>query len=86
MKNKTLSVDRKFGHMVRTATQNHIELKSYYGPEDVKEISYEADRGDPGEYPFTRGLHPEMYRDRLWLKSFVVSYGTAEETNECGKR
>jgi len=73
MGEKTISLDRKFGHMVRTATQSHIELKSYYTPEDCKEISYEADLGDPGEYPFTRGLYPEMYRDRLWLKSFIVS-------------
>lgn len=81
MGEKTILLDRKFGHMVRTATQSHIELKSYYTPEDCKEISYEADLGDPGEYPFTRGLYPEMYRDRLWLKSFIVSYSTPEETN-----
>ena len=81
MGEKTVLLDRKFGHMVRTATQSHIELKSYYTPEDCKEISYEADLGDPGEYPFTRGLYPEMYRDRLWLKSFIVSYSTPEETN-----
>jgi methylmalonyl-CoA mutase N-terminal domain/subunit len=81
MNEETVLLDRKFGHMVRTATQSHIELKPYYTPEDCKEISYEEDLGDPGEYPFTRGLYPEMYRDRLWLKSFIVSYSTPEETN-----
>ncbi|MBW1862204.1 MAG: acyl-CoA mutase large subunit family protein [Deltaproteobacteria bacterium] len=79
-------MDRKSGHIVRTATQSHIELKSYYTPEDCKEISYETDLGDPGEYPFTRGLYPEMYRDRLWLKSFIVSYSTPEETNKAFKQ
>ncbi len=74
-------VDRKAGHMVRTATQSGTELKSTYTPEDVKDLRYDQDLGDPGEYPFTRGLYPEMYRDRLWLKSFIVSYATAEETN-----
>jgi len=86
MGEKTVLLDRKFGHMVRTATQSHIELKSYYTPEDCKEISYETDLGDPGEYPFTRGLYPEMYRDRLWLKSFIVSYSTPEDTNAAFKQ
>jgi methylmalonyl-CoA mutase N-terminal domain/subunit len=86
MGEKNVLMDRKFGHMVRTATQSHIELKSYYTPEDCKKISYETDLGDPGEYPFTRGLYPEMYRDRLWLKSFIVSYSTPEETNRAFKQ
>ena len=81
MREKTISLDRKFGHMVRTATQSHIDLKSCYTPKDCEQLSYEADLGDPGEYPFTRGLYPDMYRDRLWLKSFIVSYSTPEETN-----
>ena len=81
MVEESVLLDRKFGHMVRTATQSHIELKSYYTPDDCKDISYETDLGNPGEYPFTRGLYPEMYRDRLWLKSFIVSYSSAEETN-----
>lgn len=86
MGNKTVSIDRKFGHMVRTATQSHVELKSHYTPEDCKKISYEKDLGDPGQYPFTRGLYPKMYRDRLWLKSFIVSYSTPEETNTAFKQ
>ncbi|NVL93558.1 MAG: acyl-CoA mutase large subunit family protein, partial [Desulfobacterales bacterium] len=86
MGEETVLLDRKFGHMVRTATQSHIELKSHYTPEDCKEISYDTDLGDPGEYPFTRGLYPEMYRDRLWLKSFIVSYSTPEDTNAAFKQ
>ncbi len=86
MGEKAVLMDRKFGHMVRTATQSHIELKSCYTPEDCKDISYETDLGDPGQYPFTRGLYPEMYRDRLWLKSFIVSYSTPEETNAAFKQ
>jgi methylmalonyl-CoA mutase N-terminal domain/subunit len=75
-------VDRKFGHMVRTATQSGIELKPFYGPDDTEHLHYEDDLGDPGTFPFTRGLYPEMYRDRLWLKSYIVSYATPEETNQ----
>lgn len=81
MANSEAKVDRKAGHMVRTATQSGIELKSFYNAEDIKHLSYDRDIGDPGVFPFTRGLYPDMYRDRLWLKSFIVSYATAEETN-----
>jgi methylmalonyl-CoA mutase N-terminal domain/subunit len=70
------------GHMVRMATQSGIELRPFYSADDISHLSYEADLGDPGNYPFTRGLYPLMYRDRLWLKSFIVSYATAEETNQ----
>ena len=81
MEEKTVHLDRRFGHIVRTATQSHIEVKPYYSPDDCGDISYEEDLGNPGEYPFSRGLYPTMYRERLWLKSFIVSYSTPEETN-----
>ena len=86
MPEKTISMDRKFGHMVRTATQSHIELKPYYTSADCEETDYETELGNPGEYPFTRGIYPTMYRDRLWLKSFIVSYSTAEDTNSAFKQ
>lgn len=76
-----VAVNRKFGHMVRTSTQSNIDLQPSYTPNDITHISYSEDLGDPGQYPFTRGLYPEMYRDRLWLKSFIVSYATPEDTN-----
>jgi methylmalonyl-CoA mutase, N-terminal domain len=82
MTEQSVKLDRKFGHMVRTASQSHIELKPVYKPEDCGHLSYDSDIGNPGEYPYTRGLYPEMYRDRLWLKSFIVSYKTPEETNK----
>ena len=81
MEGKKVQVDRNFGHIVRSATQSHIDLKSHYKPDDCAQIDYDTEIGDPGKYPFTRGLYPEMYRDRLWLKSFIVSYSTPEETN-----
>ena len=78
-------VDRDFGKAVRTATQCHIDVKSAYVPDDIRNLSYEKDIGDPGDFPFTRGLYNEMYRNRLWLKSFIVSYSTPEETNSAIK-
>lgn len=86
MKEEKVAFDRDFGHIVRTATQSHIDLKSHYTSEDCRHLSYESDLGDPGQYPFTRGIYPNMYRDRLWLKSFIVSYSSPEETNEAFKQ
>lgn len=80
-KEETIKIDRHAGKMVRTATQSGIEVKTVYGPEDIAHIDYKKDIADPGEYPFTRGIYPEMYRNSMWLKSFIVSYATPEETN-----
>lgn len=77
-----ITLDRDADGLVRKATQSHIEVKTVYKPEDIDNDAYDNELGDPGSYPFTRGLYKEMYRDRLWLKSFIVSYATPEETNE----
>ena len=45
-------------------------------------IDYDRDLGYPGEYPFTRGVYPSMYRGRLWTMRQFAGFGTAEETNE----
>lgn len=55
-------------------------IKAVYGPEDVRE--HEANIGAPGEFPFTRGVYPTMYRGRLWTMRQFAGFGTAEETNE----
>ena len=52
-----------------------------YTPEDVP-IDYERDLGYPGQYPFTRGVHPSMYRGRLWTMRQFAGFGTARQTNE----
>ncbi len=48
---------------------------------DMVELDYERDLGRPGEYPFTRGVYPTMYRGRLWTMRQFAGFGTAEETN-----
>ena len=50
--------------------------------EDLAETDPERDIGYPGEYPFTRGVYPSMYRGRLWTMRQFAGFGTAEETNE----
>ena len=58
-----------------------IEIQSLYTPADVKELDYEKDLDFPGEFPFTRGVYPTMYRGRLWTMRQFSGFGTAEETN-----
>jgi len=58
-----------------------IEIKRLYTPNDVKELNYELDLGFPGQYPFTRGAYPNMYRGRLWTMRQFAGFGTAEQTN-----
>jgi methylmalonyl-CoA mutase, N-terminal domain len=51
-----------------------------YRPEDAS-VDYTHDLGDPGEFPFTRGIQPTMYRGRLWTMRQYAGFGTAAETN-----
>jgi len=56
-------------------------LSLLYTPLDVADADYLSARGFPGEFPFTRGIHPTMYRGRLWTMRQYAGFGTAEETN-----
>jgi methylmalonyl-CoA mutase N-terminal domain/subunit len=58
------------------------ESRPLYAPADVAELDYGRDLGYPGEYPYTRGVQPTMYRGRLWSIRQYAGYGTPEETNE----
>ena len=64
--------------------QSGIKIKPVYTPEDLAEagFEYENDLGDPGEYPFTRSLHPQGYRSRAWTTRQYTGFGTPQETNE----
>ncbi len=64
--------------------QSGIRVKPVYGPKDLEEtgFDYEKDLGDPGEYPFTRSLHPQGYRSRAWTTRQYTGFGTPEETNK----
>jgi len=59
---------------------NKIEI--LYTPDDLKDFDYEKDLGFPGEYPFTRGIHKNMYRGRLWTMRQFAGFGTPEDTNQ----
>jgi methylmalonyl-CoA mutase N-terminal domain/subunit len=61
-------------------TTSGVEIERLYDPSDVT-VDYAGDLGYPGEYPFTRGVYPTMYRGRLWTMRQYAGFGTAEETN-----
>ena len=63
-------------------TTSHIELKRLYTPLDVADLDYCDELGFPGEFPFTRGVQPTMYRGRLWTMRQYAGFATPEETNK----
>jgi methylmalonyl-CoA mutase N-terminal domain/subunit len=63
-------------------TSSGIPVERVYTPLDVQGADYMVDLGFPGEYPFTRGVQPTMYRGRFWTMRQYAGFGTAEETNK----
>jgi methylmalonyl-CoA mutase, N-terminal domain len=63
-------------------TASGIEIKPVYGPGDVDAAAYDTDLGEPGSFPYTRGVHRGMYLERLWTMRQYAGFGTAEATNE----
>ncbi|MBC5809413.1 MAG: methylmalonyl-CoA mutase family protein [Candidatus Eremiobacteraeota bacterium] len=63
-------------------TISDLPLKPLYGPEDVAHLDLVRDLGMPGEFPYTRGIHAGMYRDRLWTMRQFAGFGNAKQTNE----
>ena len=59
-----------------------LDVKPVYGPADATAFDFDRDVGRPGEYPFTRGPYPNMYRGRLWTRRQIAGFGTAQATNE----
>ncbi len=77
--------EMKHGYMEkvqRTKSWSAIDLKEIYSREDTSDINYEGDIGEPGKYPYTRGIYPNMYRGRLWTRRQPWGFGTPEDTNK----
>lgn len=64
--------------------QSGIRVKPVYTPKDLEAagFDYDTDLGDPGEYPFTRSLHPQGYRSRAWTTRQYTGFGTPADTNQ----
>ena len=63
-------------------TESGIEVNKLYGPEDVPDFKHEQDLNCPGEYPYTRGIHENMYRSRIWTRRVFVGLSSPFGTNE----
>ncbi|NMA32299.1 MAG: methylmalonyl-CoA mutase, partial [Candidatus Methanofastidiosa archaeon] len=63
-------------------TSSNIFVDAQYSPLDIINIDYIKDLGNAGEYPFTRGVQPNMYRGKLWTMRQYSGFGSAEETNK----
>ncbi len=73
-------------HAMKTAerqftTMSGVPVEPVYGPEHLQGLDPARDLGDPGEFPFTRGIHRDMYRGRLWTMRQFSGFATPEETN-----
>src|SRR5512144_2313834 len=74
------ALDRAPERKPQFETSSSIPLEGLYTPDDVP-LDYEGELGFPGEFPFTRGIQPTMYRSRLWTMRQYAGYATAEESN-----
>src|SRR6266513_1805079 len=62
-------------------TSSGIDLPVDFNPANTEPLEYDHDLGDPGQFPYTRGIQPNMYRGRLWTMRQYAGYATAEESN-----
>ena len=75
------AVSRSPERQPRFLTTSGVEVKDLYVPSDLAGFDEDRDLGRPGEYPFTRGVQPTMYRGRLWTMRQYAGFSTAEDTN-----
>jgi methylmalonyl-CoA mutase N-terminal domain/subunit len=78
--NKTLAdMPERQASFITTSSE---PVERLYTPLDLPDFDYRADLGFPGEYPYTRGVHPTLHRGKLWTMRMFAGFGTAEETNQ----
>ncbi len=58
------------------------QIERLYTPDDIRHLDYARDLGDPGQFPYTRGIHPSGYRGKLWTMRQFAGFGTPEDTNQ----
>lgn len=67
---------------MKFTTVSGKEVDNFYGPDDIDNINYLSEIGFPGEYPYTRGIHANGYRGRIWTMRQFAGFGSPEDTNE----
>jgi methylmalonyl-CoA mutase N-terminal domain/subunit len=81
-KSQTEAAERPSKEEVQYQTTSKIPVEPLYTPSDLDGRDYNSEIGFPGEYPYTRGVHPTMYRGRLWTMRQYAGMGDAEESNK----
>jgi methylmalonyl-CoA mutase N-terminal domain/subunit len=74
--------DKKKPAIPEAHTTSNIPVKLVYGPADLESVNYESDLNQPGQFPYTRGVQPTMYRGRLWTMRQYAGMGDAEASNQ----
>lgn len=67
---------------MKFTTVSGRDIKVLYGPDDIEHINYLSEIGFPGEYPYTRGIHANGYRGKVWTMRQFAGFGTPEDTNQ----
>jgi len=67
---------------MKFTTVSGEEINPLYGPDDIEDINYLSEIGFPGEYPYTRGIHANGYRGKIWTMRQFAGFGSPEDTNE----
>src|SRR5215467_14276921 len=76
-----MSTKSKSERRAHFSTSSGIDLPGDFNPANTESVEYDRDLGDPGEFPYTRGIRRSMYRGRLWTMRQYAGYATAEESN-----
>jgi len=76
-----MSTKQKDEGIAHYETSSRIEMPVDFNPSNTDRVDYEDDLGAPGQFPYTRGIYPNMYRGRLWTMRQYAGYATAEESN-----
>lgn len=79
---KEWEIDNRVDDLPSARSDMGAELPLLYTPADIEDVDYLKDLGFPGQYPFTRGVYPGMYRKSLWQMRLYSGFGTAEDTNK----
>ena len=69
-------------HGMKFTTVSGEPVDLFYGPDDIENINYLAEIGFPGEYPYTRGIHNNGYRGKIWTMRQFAGFGSPEDTNQ----
>ncbi|MBI5968179.1 MAG: methylmalonyl-CoA mutase [Deltaproteobacteria bacterium] len=71
-----------YAHTEEAILDSGIRIKKLYTPKDLAHLSYEKDIGEPGQFPFVRGIYPDMYWKKPWTRRLYAGFGNPAETNQ----